>query len=54
MNLSQWLIFILIVQIIHGLSTWKLYIKAGRKPIESFIPIYNLVVMMKIIKRPLW
>lgn len=54
MNLSQWLIFILIVQVIHGLSTWKLYIKAGRKPIESFIPIYNLVVMMKIIKRPLW
>ncbi|MDQ6530679.1 signal peptidase I [Flavobacterium sp. LHD-85] len=54
MNLSQWLIFILIVQIIHGFSTWKLYIKAGRKPIESFIPIYNLVVMMKIVKRPLW
>lgn len=54
MNLSQCLIFILIVQIIHGLSTWKLYIKAGRKPIESFIPIYNLVVMMKIAKRPLW
>ncbi|MDP5198828.1 signal peptidase I [Flavobacterium sp. DG2-3] len=54
MNLSQWLIFILIVLIIHGLSTWKLYTKVGRKPIESFIPIYNLVIMMKIIKRPLW
>ncbi|MBS7253877.1 signal peptidase I [Flavobacterium branchiicola] len=54
MNLSQWLVFILIMQIIHGLSTWKLYIKAGRKPIESFIPIYNLIVMMKIVKRPGW
>jgi signal peptidase I len=54
MILSQWLIFILIIQIIHGLSTWKLYRKAGRKPIESFIPVYNLVIMMKIAKRPLW
>ncbi|MEN2488887.1 signal peptidase I [Flavobacterium sp. B11] len=54
MNLSQWLILILILQIVHGLSTWKLYIKAGRKPLESFIPFYNLVVLMIIIKRPRW
>lgn len=54
MNVSEWLIFILIMQIIHGLSTWKLYLKAGRKPVESFIPIYNLVILMKIINRPRW
>jgi signal peptidase I len=54
MNLSEWLVFILIMLIIHGLSTWKLYLKAGRKPIESFIPIYNLVILMKIINRPRW
>jgi signal peptidase I len=54
MNLSQWLFFILILLIIHGLSTWKLYQKSGRKAIESFIPIYNLVILMKIIKRPRW
>ncbi|MBF4465806.1 signal peptidase I [Flavobacterium sp. LC2016-12] len=54
MNLSEWLVFILIMLIIHGLSTWKLYLKAGRKPIESFIPIYNLLILMKIINRPRW
>lgn len=54
MNLSEWLIFILIMLIIHGLSTWKLYLKAGRKPVESFIPIYNLLILMKIINRPRW
>lgn len=54
MNFSQWLLFILILQTIHGLSTWRLYLKAGRKPIESFIPIYNLIILMKIIKRPRW
>lgn len=54
MILSEWLVFILIMQIIQGLSTWKLYVKAGRKPLESFIPIYNLIILMKIINRPRW
>ncbi|QSB29021.1 signal peptidase I [Flavobacterium sp. CLA17] len=54
MNLSEWLVFILIMQIIHGLSTWKLYVKAGRKAVEAFIPIYNFVILMKIINRPRW
>jgi len=54
MNILEWLVFILIMQFIHGLSTWKFYSKAGRKPLEAFIPIYNLVVLMKIINRPRW
>ncbi|MDO5971692.1 signal peptidase I [Flavivirga aquimarina] len=54
MTLSQWLIFILIIQVIHGLGTWKLYIKAGRQAWEAFVPVYNGVVLMKIIKRPWW
>lgn len=31
MNVSEWLIFILIMQIIHGVSTWKLYEKLVEK-----------------------
>ncbi|AWX43315.1 Signal peptidase I [Flagellimonas maritima] len=54
MNGTQWIIFILIVQIIHFLGTWKLYIKAGRKAWEAAIPIYNGIVLMKIINRPWW
>jgi signal peptidase I len=54
MTLTQWFIFFLIVQVIHGLGTWKLYIKAGRQAWEAFIPVYNAVVLMKIIKRPWW
>lgn len=54
MTLSQWLIFILVVQLIHGLGTWKLYSKAGKKPWEAFVPVYNAVVLMKIINRPWW
>src|SRR5210317_1331274 len=54
MDLSQWLIFLLIVQIVHGLGTWKLYTKANRKAWEAFIPIYNAVILMKIINRSPW
>ena len=54
MSLFHWFIFFLLVQIIHGLGTWKLYQKAGRKPIEAFIPVYNSIVLMKIINRPTW
>ncbi|MEW4925144.1 signal peptidase I [Algibacter sp. 2305UL17-15] len=54
MTWTQWFIFFLILQVIHGLGTWKLYIKAGRQAWEAFVPVYNGVVLMKIINRPWW
>ncbi len=50
----QWFIFFLVIQVIHGLGTWKLYIKAGRQAWEAFIPVYNAVILMKIINRSVW
>ena len=54
MTLMQWFIFFLIIQVIHGLGTWKLYIKAGRQAWEAFIPVYNAIVLMKILNRSVW
>ncbi|NAS11401.1 signal peptidase I [Poritiphilus flavus] len=54
MDSTQWIIFILVVQLIHFLGTWKLYLKAGRKPWEAAIPVYNAIVLMQIIRRPKW
>jgi signal peptidase I len=54
MNINQWFIFFLGVQLIHFLGTWKLYQKAGRKSWEAAIPVYNSIVLMKIINRPTW
>ena len=54
MEVSGWLLFILLVQVIHGIGTWKLYIKAGRKSWEAFVPVYNGIVLMQIINRPKW
>ncbi len=54
MDTTQWLIFFLVIQVIHFLGTWKLYVKAGRKAWEAAVPIYNAIVLMQIINRPKW
>ncbi len=54
MSGTQWIIFFFVIQLLHGLATWKLYVKAGRKAWEAFVPVYNAVVLMKIINRPWW
>lgn len=54
MTVAQWFIFFLILQVIHFLGTWKLYVKAGRKAWEAIVPVYNAIVLMKIINRPKW
>jgi len=54
MTFIEWFVFILIIQVIHFLGTWKLYVKAGRKAWEAAIPVYNAIVLMKIISRPKW
>ena len=54
MSLTQWILFALAVQVIHFLGTWKLYIAAGYKTWQAAIPIYNALVLMKIIGRPKW
>lgn len=54
MTMTQWLLFFLVIQVIHFLGTWKLYVRAGRKAWEAAVPVYNAVVLMKIINRPWW
>jgi len=54
MTILELFIFFLILQLIHFAGTWKLYLKAGRKPWEAIVPIYNAIVLMKIINRPTW
>lgn len=47
-------IFYLIVAVIIIASMWKVFTKAGRKGWESIIPIYNLYIIQKLIKKPWW
>ena len=54
MTIFEWLLFFAVVKLIHGLGTWKLYIKSGFKGFYAFIPLFNAFILMKIIKRPSW
>jgi len=54
MTASEWLLFLLLIQVIHFLGTFRLYQKAGRKSWEALVPVYNAVVLMQIIRRPKW
>ena len=54
MTMTHWFLFFLILQVVHFLGTWKLYIKADRKAWEAIVPVYNAYVLMKIINRPTW
>jgi len=54
MTFTEWFIFFLLIQVVHFLGTWKLYQRAGRKAWEAAVPVYNAVVLMKIINRPWW
>ena len=54
MTLTQWFIFFLVLQVIHFIGTWRLYEASGRKRWEAAVPVYNAIVLMKIIGRPTW
>ena len=54
MTITQWILFIITIQFIHFLGTWRLYKAAGYKTWQALVPFYNAVILMKIIKRPTW
>jgi hypothetical protein len=35
-------------------ALWKIFVKAGEPGWAAIIPIYNLIVMLKIVGRPVW
>lgn len=54
MSWSGWLLLFVVLNGVHFLSTWKLYIAAGKNAWEAAVPIYNAIVLMEIIHRPRW
>ena len=42
----------IIVLMIAGM--WKVFIKAGKPGWGAIIPIYNLIILLQIVGRPLW
>lgn len=43
-----------IIILSYFISLWKLFEKAGRKNWEALIPVYNIIVWLRITKKPWW
>lgn len=46
--------YVLVLSVLMGVSTWKLYKKMGYNPLFSFIPFYNYYIILKEVGRPKW
>jgi hypothetical protein len=44
----------LIVWLIVVIGMWKVYTKAGKPGWASLIPIYNIIVLLEIVGKPIW
>ena len=47
-------VFWILVTVVLIISNWKIFTKAGKPGWAILIPIYNIIVMVQIIKKPLW
>ncbi|SFT69513.1 hypothetical protein SAMN05216474_1867 [Lishizhenia tianjinensis] len=48
------LVFQLLLLVVTVVSLWKVFQKAGQPGWASIIPIYNIIVLLKIVDKPLW
>ncbi|MDN5481728.1 MAG: signal peptidase I, partial [Chryseobacterium sp.] len=46
--------YVLILSVLMGISTWKLFKKMGYSPLFAFIPFYNYFIILKETEHPKW
>jgi hypothetical protein len=51
-KLGTFIYFVVIAIMIYSL--WKVFTKAGKPGWAAIIPIYNLIVLLEIVHKPLW
>lgn len=47
-------VYVLILSVLMGISTWKLFKKMGHNPLFAFIPFYNYFLILKETEHPKW
>ena len=54
MTISIITLWLSIILLYCAMATWKIFEKAGRKSWEGLVPVYNIIIWLKIIKKPWW
>ena len=52
--MGAYYLFATIVLVLGIVALWKIFTKAGEEGWKSIIPIYNTIVLLKIVGRPAW
>lgn len=52
--LITYTIYVLILSVLLGISTWKLFKKMGYNPVFAFVPFYNYYLIQKATNHPKW
>jgi len=52
--IAAMMIPIIIISVITIIGQWKVFAKAGKPGWACIIPIYNIIVMLEIVGKPLW
>lgn len=50
----QYSLYVVIVSVLMGISTWKLFKKMGYNPLFAFVPFYNYYLILKETDNPKW
>jgi len=48
------ILFYMLIAVLMLVSLWKIFVKAGKAGWASLIPFYNTIVMLEIVKLPIW
>ncbi len=49
-----WSLIWMAVAILMIISQWKIFTKAGKPGWAAIIPIYNIIVLLEVVGKPLW
>lgn len=52
--LGVYYLFVLVIAVLAIIALWKIFTKAGEEGWKAIIPIYNMMVLLKIVGRPMW
>ena len=47
-------LLVLVFYVLFVIAHWKIFTKAGQRGWASIIPILNIFVLVKLVKRPMW
>ena len=49
-----YIIFMLLIAVFYIICYWKVFEKAGQPGWAAIVPIYNIVVLLQIVGKPVW